>query len=894
MIGDKLQSVQNPCRYLGGEYGSIIKDDSVPYTFIMAFPDLYEIGMSNQAIKILYNGLNKYPKIRCERVFAVEPDFENLLKEKNLPLYSLESGIPLYEADCIGFSIGYELGITGVLSILDTGKIPLLRKERKESDPIIVAGGCGVTNPLPFSDFFDAVFIGEAENEFFDLINELAETKEKFQKGSLNGSLRETQLEILKKHPSVWIPDAPEKKAVKAFQKNFGEVPSVESFFPIPCIKPVQNHGVIEIMRGCPNMCRFCHAGSYYKPQRTKNPELILREADKIVKEAGFREISLTSLSSGDYPQIDRLLDILNRKFKGTNVSFQLPSLKVNSFTLPILEKLSEVRKSGLTFAVETPYDNWQLSVNKEVYKEKLIDIIMESKKRGWNKAKFYFMIGLPPGNDRRHLEKLNYNKTEEELITEFLLEIQEKTNIQCNVNIGTFIPKAHTPYQRVKQLTKEESKRKMDYIREHLPRGKFKVSTHDPFVSFIEGIISRGDERVGSILLNIYKKGCRMDAWEDHMRQDLWQEAIDEAGWDVEAEITRERDDSEKLPWSNISLGPSPAFFKREFESSINGILTEKCSETCKLPCGVCNVQKNIHVKKDTGLDFDNIPEELLAPSTATIPVHENNIPLLYRVIFSFSKSNGGEFLPHLATQETFHKAILRSSLPIIYTDGFNPLPRLELATCLSLGIESFDEKASVLLRYERTPEEFIEKMNAALPSYLKINSCIIYPITRKKKRISLATMLYGSKYNYIFKDAFDLKKLEAFEDFISLKEKYLIEYEQKDSNTLQILLPFNADKPFRNVLTAFFGDKPLYETVHITKLETLATNPKDKSADYDDFYSAFNYLASQHKPFLADAVKENEAFEKAAALKEQADVTGTTSSDADGTGTGIAGADS
>ncbi len=852
IFGDSLLDVQNPSRYLGGEYGQTVKDDSVPFTFIMAFPDLYEIGMSNQAVHILYNGLNKIPLVRCERVFTPDTDFEELLKKKNIPLFSLETGIPINEADCIGFSIGYELGLTGMFTILEAGHIPALKEDRDDSHPILIAGGCGVTNPAPFTDFLDAIFIGEAEDEFFKLFDLLAQKKQE-------GLSKKELLSILAENKYVWVPG---KKAEKAFDKQFGQYLSEKNFYPVPTIKPVQNHGVIEIMRGCPNGCRFCHAGIYYRPQRAKDPKFILQEAETLVKEGGFREISLTSLSSGDYPHIDQLLEILTKKFSSANVSFQLPSLKVNSFTLPLLEKLSEVRKSGLTFAVETPAEAWQLSVNKEVYTTKLVEIIEEAKKRGWNKAKFYFMIGLPPANDERHKKMQNNPKTEEQEIVDFLLEIQEKTHIQCSVNVGTFIPKPHTPYERIRQLTMEESRQKMAYIHKMLPRGKFKVSTHDEFVSFVEGIISRGDRRAGLLFYSAFKKGCRLDAWEDHMRKDLWEEAIAEADWDVEHEVTRERTDDETLPWSDISLGASPVFFKREFTNSVNQVLTDRCSEHCKMPCGVCNVQKNIHVNKDfVESEIDSLPEDLKNSCITTIPVRENNIPLLYRVIFSFSKNNGAQFVPHLAMQELIHKTFLRSELPIIFSDGFNPVPRLELATCLSLGIESLDEIGSCLLRTEVKASDFKEKMNKFLPQNFVINNCIIYPVTRKKKRVSLATQLYGSEYVYYFNEPY----ISASDDFFksdsykALKDKHnLVDTKQKEGE-YSIQASFEGDRPLRDAISEFFGEK-IHNIIHIVKTKTLA---KDDSGNPVDYFERFSYLASLHTVYLENAYKELEAFD-------------------------------
>ena len=841
VFGDDLLEVQNPSRYLGGEYGQIVKEGDDYLNFTMAFPDLYEIGMSNQAIKIIYNGLNARENIRCERVFTPDTDFEKLLKEKNVPLYSLETGIPLYQSDVIGFSIGYELGITGLLSILDMGRVPLLKKDRTEEHPIVIAGGCGVTNPAPFSIFLDAFFIGEAENQFFDLIDDMAKIKK-------SGGTRSDLLKKLSEHPNIWMPG---KKAVKATQLDFGKVPSVKSYFPVANIKPVQDHGVVEIMRGCPNGCRFCHAGIYYRPQRVKDAKIILDEVDEVIYKAGQREVSLSSLSSGDYTEIDKLLDILSKKYQDARVSFQLPSLKVNSFTLPLLEKLSEVRKSGLTFAVETPSDAWQLSLNKEVFKEKLIEIIKEAKKRGWNKAKFYFMIGLPPGNDAQHLAKNPENqKTEEQEIVDFLIEIQEATRINCSVNVGTFIPKAHTPYERVRQLTIEEATEKMLFIRRSLPRGKFKVSTHFEFVSFVEGMISRGDERVGELLLKAYQKGCRLDAWEDHMEVDIWKSVIEEADFDVVNEITRERAADEILPWSDISLGPKEVFYKKEFDNSVNRVLTNKCAPKCTSPCGVCNVQKSIQVNTNSNLNFDKLSEDVLKNRHKTIPSGEQNIPVLYRVLFSFTKQNGGEFIPHLATQDVIHKAFLRSELPVVFTDGFNPVPRLELATTLSLGIDSTDEIASCLLRYETSEEEFVAKMNESLPQGLKINSAYIFPVSNKRKRESLSSCLYGAEYQYKFLiSEYDVNRFvtsEGFNEFVSKNPEFKF---TKTENPLvfDVYMPFRADRPFRNLLEEYFENK-LHKILHISKKKTLATE-KDKVGSY---YEIFKIYADEHAKLI------------------------------------------
>lgn len=808
-FGAELCSVQNPSDYLGGEFGQTVKPhapfDSL-YNVAVAFPDLYRIAMANQAVKIIYNGLNALPSVRCERVFAPAEDFERLLKEKGIPLYTLETGMALHDLDLLGFSIGYELGIMGVLSILDCGRIPLLKAERAESDPIVIAGGCGATNPAVFADFFDAVFIGEAEDAMFSLVHGLAERRR-------SGASRAELLAVLAAHPNVWTGDMHGKIAVRAVFGGFGAVPSVPSYFPMPNSRPVQDHGVVEIMRGCPNGCRFCHAGIYYRPQRMKSAELVLAEVDALVNKAGYREISLTSLSSGDYEGIAELLDLLDATYGPQSVSFQLPSLKVNSFTLPLLEKLSRVRRCGLTFAVETPDEMWQLSLNKEVYAQRLEAIILEAKKRGWSTAKFYFMVGLPlPPQE---------GKSEEQAIVDFMLGLQARTRIQCNVNVGTFVPKPHTPYQWARQISPQESQAKLDYIRARLPRGKFKVSTHNPETSFFEGLVSRGDRRVGKVLLEIYRRGARLDAWEDNIRRDapLWRRVLAEQSWDAEQEILRERSLGEALPWDSVSLGPSRQFFHDERMKSETAQLTRKCAKDCRSRCGVCNSNRTVH-SNDTEY-VQNIIQNVSNSVENKTSSQNFNIELLWRCVFSFEKISGGEYIPYLSMVEIFHKALLRSGLPVLYTNGFNPLPRIEFASALPLGVVSRDEVASCVFRGAVDDEEFVSCMSGLLPGGLRVVRALVFPVTRQRRRESLASSHWGGRYRYHFRDAraFAAWRMERGAE---LEERGISCAEQPDGS-FELCLPFPQDKAFRAELEALYGAK-LFRVASVTKTLTLA----------------------------------------------------------------------
>ncbi|MBQ0039806.1 MAG: TIGR03960 family B12-binding radical SAM protein [Treponema sp.] len=822
-FGPMLNSVQVPSRYVGGEFGISIKEHKEGeklFNFAVAFPDMYEIAMSNLAVKIIYNGLNARDNIRCERVFAPGTDFEQLLRDRSVPLYTLETGIPLCDTDMIGFSIGYELGITEVLAMLETGKIPVLAAERTESDPIVIAGGCGVTNPAAFSDFFDAFLIGEAEPALFDMVSELASMKEK---GARRGDL----IDHMESKSFIWTrrkcTGTDKKIARRAVQNNFGLVPSVPSWFPLPSNRPVQDHGVIEIMRGCPNGCRFCHAGIYYRPTRVKNLKLIIDEIDHLVFDAGYREISLNSLSSADFPDVGGLLDLLNERYKGFNVSFQLPSLKVNSMSLDILEKLSTVRKSGLTFAVETPEEMWQLSLNKEVYAQHLEEIVREAKKRGWSSAKFYFMIGLPLG-DYFTEEKLEPGSegTEERAIVDFLIPLQARTKIQCNVNVGVFIPKPHTAYERMRQITPEEAKKKIDYIYQNLPRGKFKIGRHNFDSTILEGLLSRGDERAGKVIYSAYKKGVRFDAWDEYLRENFgkWQEAFNEADYDVLGNIYKEWSFEEELPWSGVSLGPGPNFYKKEWEKSKASVLTPKCTSNCDHKCGICNTAEKVEVytpEKIESVSSSLQNKTIIAPEM----VPECNIEIMYRVLFNFQRKNGGEFTAYLSQVEIFHKAILRSGLRFVFTSGFNPLPRLEFATAMTLGVPSLEETASCLLYDEIPPETFIRAMNAVLPENLQVTEAFIFPVTNLRKRESLTTGLWGAVYNYKFAD----KKIEDgffTSDIYKAFAEANPDVEITRGEEITVKAPV-SDKKLRQAIEEYSARK-WFEIMEVVKTRTLA----------------------------------------------------------------------
>jgi len=726
-LGALLLGVEKPARYCGGEYGRLARRDA-PLQTLIAFPDLYEIGMSNQALRIIYNGLNRIPGISCDRAFAPAPDFEQLLRSRGMPLYGLDTGVSLKNLDLLLFTLGYELGISGILAMLDVSGIPLRSDQRGESDPLIIAGGPAVSNPLPYSAFIDAFWIGEAEAGFFDLVQELLKIKQE-------GGNRAALFEHIQGHPHIWVKG--KEQAVRAVDSCFAGREAESAVYPVPSMKTVQHHGILEIMRGCPNGCRFCHAGYWYRPMRQKAREALVREAEAFISQGGYREISLSSLSSGDYAGIGELVDTLNRRFSHKHVSFQLPSLRVSTFSLSLLEKISQTRKSGLTFAVETPRDFWQLAINKQVTENSVVDILREAKRNGWRGAKFYFMIGLPVPPLPEEKEY-----SEEVEIVNFVAAVARKTGIHFNVNVGIFVPKPHTPYQWARQIDSESAAAKLDFIRSRLKPLGHKVSISDTMVSMLEGILSRGDERAGDLVEQAFRAGSRLDAWQEFIVKDVWH-GILEHNTALTGEFLAAKNTDAPLPWQPVVSGVSPAYLRKEFEKSLRGEMTQPCAEDCAAPCGVCN--------RDAGIMRNEVEKPSGAASPEHLPEPENvakSDPAIWRLLFSFTKEGSAVFHGHLSLVEIFSMVMNRAGLDVLYTQGFNPLAKLEIVSPLSIGIAAGAETAAVDFAHEFSPAEFTEKMNAALIEGIRVNRAEAYHIPGGSKKYSLSSLLWGFGY--------------------------------------------------------------------------------------------------------------------------------------------------
>ncbi len=597
-----LPKVQKPARYTGGEFNQIVKDkSSIDLRMALCFPDTYEIGMSNLGTRILYGVINEMPGVWCERVYAPWGDMEEELRSADIPLYALESGDPLSEFDAIGFSLGYEMAYPDVLNMLDMAKIPVKSSERSSLLPLVFAGGTSCCNPEPMADFFDLFVIGEGEDMDRELLELLGKAKKQ------GWSKSDFLLQAAKIGgvyvPSLYKPEYNDDGTLKQLAALPGAFETVEkrivmdfenSYFPtapvVPSTEIVHDRVTLELFRGCIRGCRFCQAGYVYRPVRTRSVEKLVQQGVETLENTGYQEITLSSLSTSDYECLPQLCDGLLDYCVPRSIGLSLPSLRADNFSMELMQKVQQVRKSGLTFAPEAGTQRLRDAINKNVQEEDLLNTCKIAFQGGWNNIKLYFMLGLPTETDEDVLGIADLAMKVLSLWKPYATN--KAKGVHLTVSTACFVPKPHTPFQWAAQVSMEEYRRRVVLLREHLRAKSITYNWHDPDTSLIEAVLSRGDRRVGAVIYEVWKNGGKLNAWSEYFSFDRWMSAFETCGLDPYFYACRQRSADEVFPWSRVNMGVRPEFLRHQWELSLQAELSPDCKKRCTA-CGAAKLLK-------------------------------------------------------------------------------------------------------------------------------------------------------------------------------------------------------------------------------------------------------------------------------------------------------------
>jgi radical SAM family uncharacterized protein/radical SAM-linked protein len=812
-----LFELDRPARYLGGERGCICKaPESVAVSVALAFPDVYEVGMSHIGSAILYRALNEVDWIAAERSFTPWPDREAQLRQRGEKLATLESGRALDTFDIIGFSLQYELCYSNVLTMLDLAGLPLRAAQRDSSAPLVVVGGPCAFNPEPLADFIDCAVIGDGEEVVIELCDAIRAAKQ-------HGEQRDALLKRLAKIEGLYVPshfevsyrddgrikaitpvDPAQAPVRRRVLERLDDAPYPEQPI-VPFLQTVHDRVAIEVARGCTRGCRFCQAGYIYRPVREREPETIRGLVDAMLRNSGYDEISLLSLSTGDYSAIETLMQELMGCYADQRIAISLPSLRVGSLTPGLMNEIKKVRKTGFTLAPEAGSQRLRQVINKGIEEDDLIDSARSAFELGWRLIKLYFMTGLP-------------TETEQDL--DALVELAAKVKsvgrgtqggADVNVSVSTFVPKAHTPFQWEAQIGIDETRARQQRLRNALKKQRLRFKWHEAELSFLEGVFARGDRRLGAVLEAAVRRGCRFDGWRDHFRWDLWQQAFTDAGLDA-AWYLRQRLPGEVLPWDHIDARVSKDFLLRERQAALLARGTPDCRHGQCGYCGIC--------------DFETIRPRLAerpearpaAPGSQPVTSPDNPEVALPKVRLTLTKSGRTTGLSHLEYMTLVHRAVRRAGLPIKYSQGFHPAPRISFGDALPLGIASEAELVDLDLASPCPPAEAMQRLNRELPAGVEVRRAESWPRGGDAPAASIVSATYlvplPAEEQVGFKE-----RLEAF-----LASSEVIVTRQRKKRAVQVdLRPWVRDLALHDgqmVITLASGS-PLFLAAHLLDME-------------------------------------------------------------------------
>lgn len=716
-----LQQVAKPARYTGGEYNAVYKNwDAVSCRFALSLPDIYEVGMSNLGLAILYEILNRRTDTLCERIYAPWTDMEQLMRDNQMPLFSLETHHAATDFDVWGFSLQYEMIYTNVLNMLDLAGIPAWTKERRENDPLIIGGGPCVYNAEPIADFFDCFVVGEGE----EILDEIAAAVVAWKKTNHPGG-RRGLLQKISELDGIYVPsfyraeyfddgrfallvplnENVKPQIVKRINRNMDEAPALTKPL-VPYVDIVHNRLMLELFRGCSRGCRFCQAGICYRPVRERTPERLLNLAQQMSAATGYDEMSLTSLSSADYSCLLPLTDALPRCLPG-KMNISLPSLRIDSFSVDLAQKLKQTRKSGLTFAPEAGTQRLRDVINKGVTEENLLSACQAAFKQGWQKVKLYFMLGLPTETETDIVGIANLAAK----VVRLYREVTGKGGVKVTISVSCFVPKPYTPFQWVGQVSADEFKRRQQILKDHIFDRAITFNYHDAVLSSLEGVLARGDRRLSPVIYQAWHNGAKFDGWSDLFNYDAWQRAFSQCNIEPTRYNERTRDFNEPLPWAITSPGVDAQFLVGEWRKAMQADTTADCRRGRCNDCGICP-------RLGVGVtDYAGQAVTLTVSETKTVA----NEPAAERPLFFYraeiTKGEAIAFISHLEYAALFAKAFLRARLPIAYSEGFHPHMKISFASALSCGVVGAAEYIDFVLTENLSAAEILPRLNDALP---------------------------------------------------------------------------------------------------------------------------------------------------------------------------------
>jgi len=776
-----LQDVEKPARYLGNEVNAVVKDPAqVRLRVALVFPDAYEIGESHMGLKILYKILNDQPHIWAERVYAPWIDMEASLRRHQVPLFSLESRTPLHEFDVIGITLPYELVYTNILAILDLGGIPLRQKDRDERYPVILGGGTCSFNPEPIAEFFDAIVVGDGEDLILPLVNQT----ESYRRGRQD---REAMLQQMACREGVYVPsfysmDYHEDGTLKAIHPKYPDFPGVlkatvtdlnSAEYPtapvVPNVKVVHDRVGVEVQRGCVRACRFCQAGYIYRPERQRSPDRVKAIVAESLKATGLEEVSLLSLSVGDYQPLNPLMSELFDRHEKDRVAISLPATRTETLTPEIIQQIKRVRKTGFTIAPEAGTPRMRRIINKGNEREDLMKTVEHVFQEGWRLIKFYYMCGLPLETEEDVLGIVEEATRAREIGRQF------SKKVRLNVSVSSFVPKPFTPFQWEPQLGIEEVNRLHDLLRGELrriPGVQFKH--HNSEMSYLEGVFSRGDRRLAETVIEAYRMGARFDEWEEQLDFSLWQEAFRRTGFDPDFYVTRRRPRDEILPWDHLFVQMKKDFLWHEWEEAHDLAFAEDCSTHRCADCGVCDFRKvlnvnyqyssetgDVHAHSTRGRKLkDQAVQHLESPRSEN--GSEKILETQCKLRVKYTKLGEAAYLSHLDLMTVLRRAMARAEIPIGFSKGFHPQMLLSMGPALSLGHESEAEFLDVGLVAPMAPELFQQRMNAVLPKGIEFLKVWEVPTSAPSLNGTLQELSYDIELREITDPSWNSHRLE------------------------------------------------------------------------------------------------------------------------------------